>query len=372
VTLSQDGTVSCSYAINPTSQSFQATGGSGRIDVTAGDACSWSVAQVPAWITVTSGASGSGNGSVLYSVDPGGAARGSTFTVAGLPFKVDQAAPPVCTYSVTPTSQTLPAAGGAGRIDVNTGSTCAWSVSGLPPWISLSSGASFTGPGSVSYTVAANNAAAKSGSFAVAGFTFTVSQSGGNGGVSATLVPQNTMAAPGRNFDLAIVLSSGGQFPAAGVFDVIFDQKVLTFVAVRNGAPLDAAGKTITTAVSNGDVRIVIAGLNQKTIADGTVLIVTFALNNSLPPNGQATVSIANVQLADAQGQPLAAKGASGAITAVSNRCNLTQTGTVGIGDVQVAINLLLSNSADPWGQPVRLQDLQLIINAVLGLGCNR
>jgi hypothetical protein len=46
-----------------------------------------------AWITVTSGANGSGNGTVRYVVDRNGtrAARAGTITIAGQVFTVNQA-----------------------------------------------------------------------------------------------------------------------------------------------------------------------------------------------------------------------------------------------------------------------------------------
>jgi len=59
---------SCSYLIAPTSQSFPATGGLGSVSVTAGSGCSWSALSQASWITITSGSSGSGNGSVNFQV----------------------------------------------------------------------------------------------------------------------------------------------------------------------------------------------------------------------------------------------------------------------------------------------------------------
>jgi hypothetical protein len=51
------------------------------------------VTGVPSWVTITSGASGSGNGTVEYMVAANsGAARSATLTIAGLPFVIDQMA----------------------------------------------------------------------------------------------------------------------------------------------------------------------------------------------------------------------------------------------------------------------------------------
>ena len=58
----------CSYSIDPTSASAAAGGGNGSVSVTAGAGCDWTAVSNDAWITVTGGASGSGNGTVNYSV----------------------------------------------------------------------------------------------------------------------------------------------------------------------------------------------------------------------------------------------------------------------------------------------------------------
>jgi hypothetical protein len=91
VTVNQDG--GCSFSIAPTSTPVVAAGGAGSIAVTAGDGCAWTAVSGAAWITVTSGASGAGNGTVQFTVDVNatGAARSGTITVAGQTFTVDQA-----------------------------------------------------------------------------------------------------------------------------------------------------------------------------------------------------------------------------------------------------------------------------------------
>jgi len=87
------GGSSCTYAISPTSASVPASGGSGTVSVTTQTGCSWTASSNASWITISSGASGSGNGSVAYSVAANtGAARTGTLTIAGQTFTVNQAA----------------------------------------------------------------------------------------------------------------------------------------------------------------------------------------------------------------------------------------------------------------------------------------
>jgi len=84
---------SCTYSINPTSATFGAGGGSGSVNVTAPSGCPWTVSNVPSWITITSGSSGSGNGTVSYTVAPNSStsSRTATLTIAGQSFTVTQA-----------------------------------------------------------------------------------------------------------------------------------------------------------------------------------------------------------------------------------------------------------------------------------------
>jgi hypothetical protein len=81
----------CSFSINPNTSSFSSKSGSGSVAVTAGAGCTWTAVSNDAWITVTSGAIGSGSGTVGYSVlENLGNDRVGTITIAGLTFAVQQ------------------------------------------------------------------------------------------------------------------------------------------------------------------------------------------------------------------------------------------------------------------------------------------
>ena len=62
-------TVTCGATLNPTGATYTAAGGSGTFDVTTGAGCNWTAVSNDSWIQVTSGGSGTGNGTVGYSVD---------------------------------------------------------------------------------------------------------------------------------------------------------------------------------------------------------------------------------------------------------------------------------------------------------------
>ena len=83
---------SCTYSVNPRSQSFGAAGGGGTLSVTVQNGCSWSTKSNTNWISITSGGSGSDNGTVRYSVagNSDTSPRTGTLTVQGETFTVSQ------------------------------------------------------------------------------------------------------------------------------------------------------------------------------------------------------------------------------------------------------------------------------------------
>jgi M6 family metalloprotease-like protein len=168
----------CSYSISPISQSFSSAAGSGTVSVTAGSGCSWTASSNAVWISITSGASGSGNGAVGYSVQANaGNARSGTMTIAGQTFAVSQAGTS-CSYSINPTSASVTAGGGTGSFNVTSAAGCAWTASSDSSWLHVTAGASGSGNGSVSYSVDANGGAARAGHITAQGQTFTLTQSG--------------------------------------------------------------------------------------------------------------------------------------------------------------------------------------------------
>ena len=79
-------------ALPPFSQSFGPAGGRGTIQVTPSMGCSWSAASDDSWIVVTSGWSGTGSGSLTYSVAPNldSSPRSGTLRIGSTSFSVEQ------------------------------------------------------------------------------------------------------------------------------------------------------------------------------------------------------------------------------------------------------------------------------------------
>jgi glucose/arabinose dehydrogenase len=168
----------CTYSINPSSRTIASAGGTGTVSVTAGAGCQWTAVSNAPWITVTAGSSGSGNGSVSYSVAANtGPQRVGTITIAGQTFTLTQSSG--CAYSISPTSQSFPASGGVGTANVTAGAGCSWTAkSNNTGWITITAGSSGTGNGTVSYSVKPRTGGSRTGSMTIAGIRFTVNQAG--------------------------------------------------------------------------------------------------------------------------------------------------------------------------------------------------
>jgi hypothetical protein len=84
--------MACTYSISPTSASFVRNGGSATVAVFTSAGCSWTAASSASWIRVSSGASGSGNGTVGYIVQKytGKSPRTGTILIVGRTFTVTQ------------------------------------------------------------------------------------------------------------------------------------------------------------------------------------------------------------------------------------------------------------------------------------------
>ncbi len=218
--------------------------------MTAGAACVWAASSNAAWLTVSSGASGTGNGTVGYTVaaNPNCTGRSGSLTIAGKTFTVTESAG-TGVAAISPTAATTSAGAGGGSISVTNGSGCAWTSSSNASWLTVSG--SGTGNGSVTYTIASNTVCARTGTLTVAGRTFTVSQAaGGSCSVSGPLFYPITpcRVADTRNANGALggpALSAGGQrvFPVTS-----------STCGIPAGATSIAANLTVVQPAASGSL----------------------------------------------------------------------------------------------------------------------
>ena len=207
----------CTFTLSSTSQSFAASGGTGSVTVTTTTGCAWTAVSNDAWITITSGATGSGSGPVNYSVANYTLTtqRTGTLTIAGQTFTVTQAgAAPACSFSLSATTQSFTSSGGMGSVTVTTQTGCAWTALSNNAWITITSGASASDSGMVSYSVEASSLTTQRiGTMTIAGQTFTVTQAGAPAGSdNAGFVGQNvpTTLTQGQGQSVTIAMSNTG------------------------------------------------------------------------------------------------------------------------------------------------------------------
>jgi hypothetical protein len=192
---------------------------------------------------------------------------------------------------------------------------------------------------------------------------------------SVTLSLSNAAGAPGKTLVVPLTLAAlGTAAPATFQSDLSFDQTKLTFTSVQAETQLAGAGKSITsTALANGNVRLLASGVNQTVISSGLVAHVTFTLSSQFLSGGTA-VTLVNCASASALGSGLSTGCTGATVNAQSCPCDINGDGVVNVADVQLEINEVLGlipalNDIGGFGS-VNVTDVQIVINASLGLGC--
>lgn len=272
----------CDYAVSPPVLNLASGASNGTLNVTTTAECGWTAVSNVSWLTITSGAAGTGTGTIGYSVTANtGTERTGTLTIAGLTINVTQAAPaPTCTYTLTPTSQNFTEAAGTGNVAVTTSSGCFWRAVSNDTWITVTAGGAFTGGnGTVTYTVAANTSPqARTGTITIAGQTFTITQAApGAGACSYTVTPGSvSIGVTGGTGSIAVTpnLSTCAWTAVSSV----------TWITITSGA----------SGTGNGTVAYTVAENTGTLNRTGTITIGGVAVTvTQLAPSTQCTYVIA-------------------------------------------------------------------------------
>lgn len=167
--------VFASVTISVSTKTVQKTGGGGTITVTGTGV--WTAVSDSGWITVKSGASGDGDGKVMFTVGENTTAdtRIGHIDVSGNIYTITQYG---YTGTISPTSVTVDRNGKTGTVLVTVDAGVEWSATPNVDWITVTP-TSGRNVGQVTYTVATYpGVVSRSGSIAIAGQTFTVTQTG--------------------------------------------------------------------------------------------------------------------------------------------------------------------------------------------------
>jgi hypothetical protein len=302
------------------------------VNVTVNPECTWTVSTAANWITLMS-SSGQGSGKADFRVAPNsGTARQAALTVNSQTVQVDEGG---CTFTLSDSGQTLGMVGGPASVGVKTGSACTWTAASNAEWITITAGASGTGPGPVNFTVAPNPGESRSGSLTIAGQTYSVTQ---GIGCAYTVAPLNQSVASGSGSASVSVSSSAAQcaWTASSLTD---------WIKIASGSSGSGSGSVAFTFTSNTSTA---SRTGQLTIA-GQTASVTQA--GALDCTTSVNPTVEFVGAGGGAGAPIAVNVANGCSwSASSNAGWLSITaGTTGNGVGSVAFNI----AANPGPQRV-------------------
>ena len=252
--------------LNPASLSSGPAGGAGSFAITTTPSnLAWTASTASAWIQLGSTTSGTGAGTLNFTIAPNAetATRSGTILVNGVAFRITQTAA-TGTVTPSPTSLNVAATGVSGTIQV-TGSGD-WVAASQASWITLSSNTG-SGNGSFGYTIAANAGAARNSTIVLNGQSIAVAQ-------------QGTTAN-------AVTLDPASQtYPAAGGSGTVLVTTTTTWTAVpsANWITINSGG----SGSGNGSVNFTVAANAGAALRTGTIQIgsATFSISQ----NGTATV----------------------------------------------------------------------------------
>jgi hypothetical protein len=200
VTITDTNSAPCTYALSLSNATFGAASATGIVSVTTATGCSWNVSETNTWISILSGASGSGSGAVVYQVaaNPNTSARTGNLLIANRPFIVTQSgsgtgtnSPPTnCNITITPSGRTHSAAAQSANVSVYVAEGCEWGIVNSNTWISFIPSIGGVS-NSVRYTMTSNTSmSSRSGALVIGGQPFVVTQLG------ATNVPCTYSVSP--------------------------------------------------------------------------------------------------------------------------------------------------------------------------------
>jgi hypothetical protein len=155
-----------------TSQTISGAGGQASFTVTAAPGCRFEISGLLGWLTsnVTGPQIMPASGSMVINFsaaeNASGVSRTASFSLGNNPISIAQGSPSVCPTApvLSPTSFSLSASATVGVLQITAGSTCPWSLSGLPSWVTTTSATSGTGNGSITLQIASNTGTSRSAS----------------------------------------------------------------------------------------------------------------------------------------------------------------------------------------------------------------
>ncbi len=291
-------TVSCSYVLSPSSVTVPLGGGTVSVNLATGNSCPWTVVDnYPSAVSVSAPASGTSNATVSVTVaaNPNPNSRTFSVPVGGATLSITESGS--CVYSLSPTSALFSGTGGSGSVNLTAvGSGCVWSSSANNGFLSITSGGSGVGSGTVNYSVGSLTGTTRTGSLTIAGLNFPITQTPdqpylistfAGGSVPPTATPATSVAVP-VSYGVAVDSSGNVYFPSPALNSVfkIDSSGMLTRVAGTGVAGFSGDGGPATSAQLSYPEGVAVD-------AEGDVFIADAANNRIRQVSPSGTISTA-------------------------------------------------------------------------------
>ena len=388
----------CSFVLTPQSTSFGASGGSSSAGVAATTGCAWTGQSTAAWLKITSGSPGNGNGSAGFSADPNASGpRTATVTIGDQNFIVTEAGSQTITFAGLANQ---PFGAAAFTVSATASSGLAVSFASTTPLVcTVSNNTTVTlvagGKCTIEATQAGNTnyppAAAVDQSFQVnqasqtisfgslsnlpfggAAFGITATASSGLAVSFASTTPlvctvsnntTVTLVAGGKCTIEATQAGNTNYPPAAAVdqsFQVNQASQTISFGTLSN-LPFSSAAFGVTATASSGLAVSFITTTSGVCIVSGNLV--------TIKAYGKCTIEATQT----GNSNYLAATPVDESLQVI-DACDINQYGSTTIADVQGMINEALGSAAgrnDLNGDAIiNVADVQIAMNDAVGLGC--
>jgi hypothetical protein len=232
---------------------------------------------------------------------------------------------PYCATSLSPTGQPASAAAAAGSFTVNAPGGCMWQAYSNDSWLTLTSGNSGTGPGTVNFQISANaGPGTRVGTITAGGIVYTVTQVGSATHFSVSAPGSATAGVP---VQFTVTALDASNSPVAGYSGAVH------FTSTDGSATLPG-NATVTNGVGIFTASLVTAGVQTLTVTDLTNVSVTGTSGNITvsAAAGLRFIPVTPCRVADTRnatgpfGGPLISGGTSRDFAIPSSACGIPST----------------------------------------------
>jgi hypothetical protein len=146
----------------------------------------------------------------------------------------------------------------------------------------------------------------------------------------ATLAAGSGSGSPGdAGISVSVSISSGSGVDVAGInFDLNYSSSSLEVANVSIGSAASGAGKLMSWSTpSTGKVRVIVFGLNQDSIPNGTIASISFNVKSSASA-GTTSLDISNQAATDPQGTSVPLAASDGSFTVLAPPATAVPTNT--------------------------------------------